>query len=271
MSPPASQGAAKPRGPRVGASGLSPKGRRHEGLEDELPASEAAAAAVIEDLITAGAALIHKRATDRLCFSVAAADATRTLLSLLRLCHLQVDKGEPGDIPGAPTERGPPSEGPAEGLCNEEAPPMPQPGAQDSWAPGCMGIKELTPQLLQQLEADDKTRQQQATKRGTVARKRTVPDTPAAAAATPIAAAAQPAASVRASPATKSAAAAAKPKAAAKAAATRPAAAASSVAAARSSAQSRNKTAGGAPRGPPIRHSRTSAYLGAPKNGRAAN
>ncbi|KAL8430487.1 hypothetical protein ACSSS7_005875 [Eimeria intestinalis] len=197
---PAATGGAKGRAPRVGASGASPKGRRHEGGEgEEASASEAAAAAVLETIVAAGAEMLHKRAFDRKCFAFAAADAAHTLLSILSLCHLTVDLGEPGDLEGqghlegsggpptvgapAPVsphsaEGGPPLVSGLEGearsteegrlerttlapACRWEEPPLPIPGPQDSWAPGCLGIKRLTPELLQQLEIEDKKREQQ--------------------------------------------------------------------------------------------------------------
>ncbi|KAL8271234.1 hypothetical protein Esti_004895 [Eimeria stiedai] len=202
---PAAAGGAKGRAPRAGPPGASPKGRRHEGGEaEEGSAAEVAAAAVLESIVSAGAELLHKRAFDRKCFAFAAADAAYTLLSILNLCHLNVDPGEPGDLlgraadvectEGAPLKRvggGPPlspdaeerGPRPAPGLegeatsaeegrlmggppnpaaaCRWEGFPLPVPGPQDSWAPGCLGIKRLTPELLQQLEVEDKKRQQQ--------------------------------------------------------------------------------------------------------------
>ncbi|KAL8455295.1 hypothetical protein Emag_000879 [Eimeria magna] len=200
--PAAAAGGTKGRAPRVAPAGASPKGRRHDGGDgEEASAAEAAAAAVLESIISAGAELLHKRSLDRKCFAFAAADAANTLLSILTLCHLTVDPGEPGDLGGPPAdsqctegapitgspllpsdaadggaplapgldegrraaeegrlEGGPPSSASA---AKWEGPPLPVPGPQDSWAPGCLGIKPLTPELLQQLELDDKKRLQQ--------------------------------------------------------------------------------------------------------------
>ena len=190
----ASAGAAKGRVPRGGPPGTSPKGKKHEGLEEELSAAEAAAASVMEDVIAAGAALLQKRTGDRQCFAFAAASATHTLLNILRLCHLTIDPGEPGDVPlsspsGAPDEgeegslKG--SEGGPLGRHREEGapwdvPPMPIPGKQDSWAPGCLGIKPLTPELIQELEAADRKRETLNARRKALIRKHPKTQTPPA-------------------------------------------------------------------------------------------
>ncbi|OEH78263.1 hypothetical protein cyc_00740 [Cyclospora cayetanensis] len=172
----AAPASTKARGPRGGPLGASPKGRKHEGGEEELSAAESAAAAVLEEVVSAGAALIHKRAEDRRCFVFAAEDATRSLLDILRLCYLTIDLGEPGDLTGAPEKLlGNPADEQSQTIGTESSagklqtiaslaegeegfgsqvssrvlwdqPPMPIPGNQDRWAPGheCFGLEIIS-------------------------------------------------------------------------------------------------------------------------------